>query len=255
MTTHRCSEEGGEAPCFAHLLDDAAAPFRWQGVTMASNPDKPWLDPEVQAYCAERATPAPDDVLTDLAATTTERFGARAMMQIAADQGALMSLLVAATSARRAVEVGTFTGYSALCIARALPDDGRLLCCDVSEEWTAVAREAWQRAGVAHKIELRLAPAIETLRALPLDEPIDLAFIDADKSGYPAYYEELLARLRPSGLILVDNTLWYRRVLDPTDTDADTVAIRAFNDAVAADPRVDTVLLPVADGLTLIRKR
>jgi caffeoyl-CoA O-methyltransferase len=177
------------------------------------------------------------------------------MMQIAADQGALMSLLVAVSGARRAVEVGTFTGYSALCIARALPEDGRLLCCDVSEEWTAVAREAWERAGVAHKIELRLAPALETLRSLPAGETIDLAFIDADKPGYHAYYEELLARLRPDGLILVDNTLWYRRVLDPSADDEDTRAIRAFNDAVAADPRVDTVLLPVSDGLTLIRKR
>jgi caffeoyl-CoA O-methyltransferase len=222
---------------------------------MASNPEIPWLDPEVQAYCAARATPQPDAVLRELATVTTERFGGAAMMQIAADQGALMSLLVAATGARRAVEVGTFTGYSALCIARALPADGRLLCCDVSEEWTSVAREAWERAGVAHKIELRIAPAIETLRSLPLDEPVDLAFIDADKSGYLAYYEELLARLRPSGLILVDNTLWYRRVLDPAADDADTAAIKAFNDAVAADDRVDTVLLPVSDGLTLVRKR
>jgi caffeoyl-CoA O-methyltransferase len=222
---------------------------------MASNPDNPWLDADVQAYCAERATPKPDAVLQDLVRTTTERFGGRAMMQIAADQGALMSLLVAVSGARRAVEVGTFTGYSALCIARALPEDGRLLCCDVSEEWTAVAREAWERAGVAHKIELRLAPALETLRSLPAGETIDLAFIDADKPGYHAYYEELLARLRPDGLILVDNTLWYRRVLDPSADDEDTRAIRAFNDAVAADPRVDTVLLPVSDGLTLIRKR
>lgn len=222
---------------------------------MASNPDNPWLDTEVARYCADRATPQPDAVLRRLAADTTERFGGAAMMQIAADQGALMGLLVAVSGARRAVEVGTFTGYSALCIARALPDDGRLLCCDVSEEWTALARAAWEEAGVAHKIELRLAPAIETLRALPLDEPIDLAFIDADKSGYLAYYEELLLRLRPDGLILVDNTLWYRRVLDPEANDTDTAALKAFNDAVAADERVHTVLLPVSDGLTLIRKR
>jgi caffeoyl-CoA O-methyltransferase len=222
---------------------------------MASNPDQPWLDREVQAYCAERATPKPDEVLEDLIRVTSECFGGRAMMQIAADQGALMGLLVAVSGARRAVEVGTFTGYSALCIARALPEDGRLLCCDVSEEWTSVARQAWERAGVAHKIELRLAPAIETLRSLPEEEAVDLAFIDADKSSYAAYYEELLARLRPSGLILVDNTLWYRRVLDPAADDEDTLAIKAFNDAVAKDPRVDTVLLPVADGLTLIRKR
>ncbi|MGH9024645.1 MAG: O-methyltransferase, partial [Acidimicrobiia bacterium] len=157
--------------------------------------------------------------------------------------------------ARQAVEVGTFTGYSALCIARGLPADGRLLCCDVSEEWTSVGKRAWKRAGIADKIELRIAPAIDTLRSLPSDPVVDLAFIDADKPSYRAYLEELMPRLRPNGVILVDNTLWGGSVADPAVTDDNTEAIRAFNAAVAADRRVDCVLLPVADGLTLLRKR
>ena len=177
------------------------------------------------------------------------------MMQIAPEQGAFMTMLVRLIGARHAVEVGTFTGYSALCIARGLPADGNLLCCDVSEEWTSIGREHWERAGVADRIELRIAPAVETLSALPHDEQFDFGFIDADKTNYHVYYEEILARLRPNGVILVDNTLWGGRVLDDTATDADTVAIRAFNDAVAADKRVDCVQLPVSDGLTLLRKR
>ena len=157
--------------------------------------------------------------------------------------------------ARRAVEVGTFTGYSALCIARGLPEDGHLLCCDVNAEWTAIGRRYWDRAGVGKRIELRLGPAAETLRALPADPVLDLAFVDADKPGYPIYYEEILRRLRPGGLILVDNVLWMGRVADPSSDDEHTQAIRGFNDKVAADPRVDCVMLPVADGLTLLRKR
>jgi caffeoyl-CoA O-methyltransferase len=153
------------------------------------------------------------------------------------------------------VEVGTFTGYSALSIARGLPADGHLLCCDVSEEWTAIARRAWEAAGVAGKIELRLAPAVDTLRSLPDDEYLDLAFIDADKPSYPVYYEEILRRLRPNGAILVDNTLWGGRIADPTVDDEHTLAMRAFNDAVAADERVDAAMLTIGDGLTLLRKR
>jgi caffeoyl-CoA O-methyltransferase len=153
------------------------------------------------------------------------------------------------------VEVGTFTGYSALCIARGLPDDGQLLACDVSEEWTAIARRYWERAGVASRIDLRLGPALDTLRALPADTRFDMGFIDADKPTYPAYYEEILTRLRPGGLILVDNVLWFGRVADPAADDPQTLAIRAFNDQVAADPRVDCVMLPVSDGLTILRKR
>jgi caffeoyl-CoA O-methyltransferase len=157
--------------------------------------------------------------------------------------------------ARHAIEVGTFTGYSAISISRGLPDDGTLLCCDVNEEWTAVARKYWERAGVDDKIELRIAPAIETLRSLPAGERFDLAFIDADKSNYPHYYEEVLARLRRTGVILVDNTLWGGAVADSKATDDNTKAIRAFNDAIAADDRVESTILTVGDGLTLIRKR
>jgi caffeoyl-CoA O-methyltransferase len=151
--------------------------------------------------------------------------------------------------------VGTFTGYSSLCIARGLPAGGRLLCCDVSEEWTAIARRAWERGGVADRIELRIGPGAETLRSLPRDPTIDLAFVDADKPGYPVYYEELLTRLRPNGVLLVDNVLWDGRVIQPDATDDNTAAIKAFNDLVAADDRVEAVMLPIADGLTICRKK
>jgi caffeoyl-CoA O-methyltransferase len=166
-----------------------------------------------------------------------------------------MTLLARAVGAKNAVEVGTFTGYSSLAIAYGLPPDGHLLCCDVSEEWTSIAREAWARAGVAERIELAIAPAIETLRALPKDVVIDLAFIDADKQGYASYYEELITRLRTNGLIIVDNVLWMGAIVDPGVTDADTQALRAFNDMVIADDRVDASMISVGDGLTLIRKR
>jgi caffeoyl-CoA O-methyltransferase len=176
-------------------------------------------------------------------------------MQIAPEQGAFLTLLTKLIGARNAVEVGTFTGYSSLCIARGLPADGRLLCCDVSDEWTSIARKAWKAAGVQNKIELKLAPGADTLRALPQEETIDLAFIDADKPGYPVYYEEILSRLRPNGVLLVDNVLWSGRVVDPDADDDNTKAIKAFNDMVAADDRVEAVMLPISDGLTLIRKR
>ena len=189
----------------------------------------------------------------------TIAMGGISRMQISPEQGAFMTLLVRALGVRNAVEVGTFTGYSAIAIARGLPDDGYLLCCDVSEEWTAIARRAWDAAGVADRIELRLAPALDTLRALPAQENIDLAFVDADKPAYAAYYEELLPRLRPNGVILVDNTLWGGAVVDsPVEGVADdenTVALRAFNEMVAADDRVEVALLTLGDGLTLIRKR
>ena len=175
-------------------------------------------------------------------------------MQIGADQGALMTLLTRLVGARQAVEVGTFTGFSSICIARGLAPGGRLLCCDISEEYTAIAKEAWAEAGVADRIELRLAPALETLQALPADLTIDLVFIDADKGGYAAYYEELVPHVRSGGLLLADNTLWSGRVVDESATDEDTTAIRAFNDRVAADDRVESFILPVGDGLTLIRK-
>lgn len=211
------------------------------------------VNPALSDYLLAHATPA-DAVLRDLAAETQEAVPGTTM-QISHDEGAFLSMLVRLTGARRAVEVGTFTGYSSICIARALPADGRLIACDVSEEWTAIAHRYWERAHVTGKIDLRIAPALETLRALPAGESIDFAFIDADKTGYAAYYEELLVRLRPGGLIVLDNTLWSGRVADPADDHPSATAIRALNDAIVADPRVDTVLLPMRDGVTLVRKR
>jgi len=220
---------------------------------MADQPKSFQLSPEVHGYLVSHGTP-PDEIQRALI-EETRQLGGISLMQIAPEQGAFMTLLTRAIGARRAVEVGTFTGYSALCIARGLPEDGHLLCCDVNAEWTAIGRRYWDRAGVGKRIELRLGPAAETLRALPADPVLDLAFVDADKPGYPIYYEEILRRLRPGGLILVDNVLWMGRVADPSADDEHTQAIRAFNDKVAADPRVDCVMLPVADGLTLLRKR
>jgi predicted O-methyltransferase YrrM len=211
------------------------------------------LPPEIADYIAERTAP-PDDVLARLQARTQE-LGRAAGMQIGADQGALLTLLTRLIGARRAVEVGTFTGYSSICLARGLAPGGSLLCCDVSETYTAIARRAWAEAGLTDVIELRIAPAIETLRALPPDDVIDLVFIDADKGGYGDYFDELVPRVRPNGLLLVDNTLWSGRVVDAAATDADTLAIKAFNDKVAADERVESYLLPIGDGVTLIRRR
>ena len=220
---------------------------------MADAPKSFFLTKPVHDYLVAHAPPL-DDLQRDLIAET-EALGGISMMQIAPEQGAFMTLLTRLIGARRAIEVGTFTGYSAISIARGLSDDGTLLCCDVNEEWTAIARKYWERAGVDDKIELRIAPAIETLRSLPAGEQYDLAFIDADKPNYPHYYEQVLARLRPKGVILVDNTLWGGAVADPKATDDNTKAIRAFNDAVAADDRVESTILTVGDGLTLIRKR
>ena len=220
---------------------------------MADAPKSFFLTKPVHDYLVAHAPPL-DDVQRDLIAET-ETLGGISMMQIAPEQGAFMTLLTRLIGARRAIEVGTFTGYSAISIARGLSEDGTLLCCDVNEEWTAIARKYWERAGVDDRIELRIAPAIETLRSLPAGEQFDLAFIDADKPNYPHYYEEVLARLRRNGVILVDNTLWGGAVADSKATDDNTVAIRAFNDAVAADDRVESTILTVGDGLTLIRKR
>jgi caffeoyl-CoA O-methyltransferase len=220
---------------------------------MADTPKSFFLTKPVHDYLVAHAAPL-DDVQRDLIAET-EALGGISMMQIAPEQGAFMGVLTRLIGARHAIEVGTFTGYSSLTIARALPDDGTLLCCDVNEEWTAIARKYWERAGVDGKIELRLAPAVDTLRALPAGERYDLGFIDADKGNYPHYYEEVLARLRRNGVILVDNTLWGGAVADAEATDDNTKAIRAFNDMVAADDRVESVILTEGDGLTLIRKR
>ncbi len=182
----------------------------------------------------------------------------RGGMQISPEQGQFMQLLTKLTDARRCIEVGVFTGYSSLAVALALPADGRILACDVSEEFTSVARRYWKEAGVAGKIELVLAPATETLDArLKAGEAgaYDLAFIDADKANYAQYYERLLKLLRPGGLVLVDNVLWSGTVIDSEDQDEDTVAIRAFNRLLHQDERVDLSMLPIGDGLTLARKR
>ncbi|NGO73317.1 O-methyltransferase [Streptomyces boncukensis] len=210
------------------------------------------VNPALDAYLLAHCAP-PDAVLRDLAAETRAAVPGTTM-QISQDEGELLAMLVRLTGARYAVEVGVFTGYSSLCVARALPKDGRLLACDVSEEWTAMARRYWERAGIAEKIDLRLAPALETLEALPRTESVDFAFIDADKTGYPAYYEALVPRMRPGGLIVLDNVLREGRVVDPdARTEAD-VAIRRINDAITADSRVESVMLPVRDGVTLVRK-
>jgi caffeoyl-CoA O-methyltransferase len=186
----------------------------------------------------------------------TAALGGVSGMQIAPEQGGFFTILTAALGVRSAVEVGTFTGYSSLCIARGLADGGRLLCCDISEEWTAIARRHWDRAGVADRIELRLAPASETLRSLPDAATIDLAFLDADKKGYRDYAEQLIRRLRPGGVLLVDNVLWHGTVVeDDSDPDSDAHHVRVFNDWLAANEDVDSVILPIADGLTMARRR
>jgi caffeoyl-CoA O-methyltransferase len=211
------------------------------------------VTPEVHEYLVAHGTP-PDEVQRSLI-EATGALGRVSGMQIAPEQGALMTMLTRLVDARFAVEVGTFTGYSSICIARGLADGGRLLCLDVSDEWTSIARDHWRRAGVDDRIELRLGPAADALRSLPADPPIDLAFIDADKPSYRTYYDELVERLRPGGLVLVDNVLWGGAVVDPANTEADTEAIRAVNDHIAADDRMDVVMLPIADGLTIARKR
>ncbi len=207
----------------------------------------------VHDYAVAHGTP-PDAAQESLIAATSA-LGGVSRMQIAPEQGTFMTMLATLVDARFAVEVGTFTGYSSICIARGLSEGGRLLCCDVSTEWTAVARDHWVQAGVDDRIELVIGPAVDTLRALPSDPPIDFAFIDADKTGYRTYYDEIVQRLRPGGIVLVDNVLWSGKVVDASDQSDDTVAIRAVNDHIAADDRVDVVMLPIADGLTIARRR
>jgi len=211
------------------------------------------LSAALHDYLVAHSMP-PDEVLSDLAAETLARFGEDAGMQIGPEQGTFMTLLARLTGAVSAVEVGTFTGYSAICVARGLADGGRLLCCDVSEEWTSVAREYWKRAGVADKIELRLGPAARTLRDLPAGTIFDYAFIDADKTGYVEYWDLIVPMIRPGGLILVDNTLSHGRVVDQGEQGDTVRGIRRFNDRAMADDRVDLVLLPIGDGLTMARK-
>ena len=211
------------------------------------------LDSRVHSYLVAHGTPP--DALQQALIEETKSLGGISIMQIAPEQGAFMTLLARLIGAKRAVEVGTFTGYSALCIARGLPDDGTLLCCDVNEEWTTIAKRYWEKAGVAHKVTLKVAPAAQTLDVLPKEPLFDLAFIDADKPSYPTYYEQILGRLRRNGVVLVDNVLWAGAVADPGVQDPNTLAIRKFNDLVRDDPRVECVMLPIADGLTFLRKR
>jgi len=211
------------------------------------------LSPEIHGYLLDHSTPI-DEIQQALIDETLE-LGGISIMQISPEQGSFMTMFTRLIGAKDAVEIGTFTGYSSLAIARGLPADGHLLCCDVSEEWTATARRYWERAGVSDRITLEIGPAAETLAALPEGEQFDLAFIDADKPGYIEYYEQIVQRLRPNGVILVDNVLFHGSVIDPDAHDESAQGIRAFNDHVMADPRVECVMLAIGDGLTFIRRR
>ncbi|MEU9505060.1 O-methyltransferase [Micromonospora sp. NPDC048170] len=208
------------------------------------------LTSELHAYLVAHGAP-PDEIMRDLAEETRAVLPNVAQMQVAPEQAAFLTFLTRLLGVRQAVEVGTFTGLSSLAIARGLPEGGRLTCFDISEEFTGIARRYWARAGVDDRIELRIGPAGDTLRELPHDRYLDFAFIDADKTGYPVYWAELVPRMRPGGVIAVDNVLRGGRVIAPQN--ADDRAIAAFNDEVLADVRVDAVMLPVADGLTLAR--
>jgi caffeoyl-CoA O-methyltransferase len=214
----------------------------------------PELLPAAVAAYGDAHTPAEDEVLRWLAERTTN-LGRAARMQVSASQGVFLGQLIRMARPRLVVEVGTFTGYSALCMARALPPGGRLVCFDLSEEWTTLAREAWERAGVADRVELRVGPAAETLGSLDTDGLVDFVFLDADKPGYANYWDLLVPRLSPSGVVVADNVLQGGAVADPDDRGSDVEAIRAFNDKVAGDPRMEALLLPVYDGLTVAVRR
>ena len=211
------------------------------------------LRPGLHEYLVAHSAP-PDPLLSDLIAQTAERFPGHVVFQIGPEQGTFMTMLAGLMGARRAIEVGTFTGYSSICLARGLAGGGKLICCDVSEEWTAMARAYWEKAGVAGLIELRLGPALDTLRSLPAGESFDLAFIDADKESYLGYWQELVPRMRRGGVILVDNTFLHGRIFEP-EPDPAAAAIIEFNDAVLTDNRMQLVMLPIGDGLTIARKK
>ena len=213
------------------------------------------LSDELHSYLMQVGT-REDPILEQLRIETSRME--RATMQISPDQGALMQILVQLMGAKRCIEVGTFTGYSSLAVASVLPEDGELIACDVSEEWTSIARRYWDQAGVSHKIALKLAPAVDTLDKLLNDEQsgtFDFAFIEADKTSYEAYYERCLKLVRSGGLIVVDNVLWSGAVVDETDQSGDTVALRDFNRARSEDTRIHLSMVPIADGLTLAIKR
>lgn len=218
---------------------------------MTSRQPKTTITGELIAYALQHSSPR-DQVLLRVEAQTAARSDAKMMM--APEQGLFTTMLVRLTGARQALEVGTFTGYGAISIARGLPADGRLLCLELSAELAAIARENVDAAGVGDKVRIQVGPALDSLRALPVEASFDLSFIDADKTGYPAYVEEVLTRTRSGGILLLDNTLRSGQVLDPGDDEA-TRTIDELNANLAGDERVDVVLLPVADGLTIVRKR
>ncbi len=231
------------------MLDASCGHDYYQSVTRKSEQ----LTEALHDYVVAHSSP-PDEILRDLAEETLQRTGDNAGMQIGPEQGTFMTLLAELIGAKRAVEVGTFTGYSSICVARGLGTDGHLLCCDVSDEWTSIARRYWERAGLTDQIELRLSPAAQTLAALPAGTSFDFAFIDADKTGYVDYWDLIVPMVRPDGVILVDNTLSHGRVVEPAEQGANVEGIRRFNDHALADDRVKLVLLPIGDGLTLARK-
>ncbi len=213
------------------------------------------LTPQLHQYL-QSVSVRDQEVLNALQEETAQEEFAR--MQISPEQGQLMALLIKILGAERTIEIGVFTGYSALCVALALPDHGQIIACDIDERWTNIARRYWKQAGVAHKISLHLAPALQTLDQLLIEgqqDRFDFAFIDADKENYQNYYERCLTLIRPGGLIAADNVLWGGSVVDSTKQDADTRAIRSFNQQLRDDERVDLSMIPIGDGLTLARKR
>jgi caffeoyl-CoA O-methyltransferase len=207
----------------------------------------------LNAYLTAHSTP-PDAILRELATETAERYPNEITLPVAPELGTFLTLMTKVCAARSAIEVGTFTGYSSICIARGLGPGGRLLCCDVSDEWTSVARKYWEKAGLTDRIELRLGPALDTLRSLPEEAAFDLAFIDADKIAYPRYWAEVVPRVRGGGVIMVDNTFSHGRVLDAGNDNPSVIAVRAMNDRAAADERVELIMLPIGDGLTVALK-
>lgn len=211
------------------------------------------LTDALHAYVVANGS-TPDELVRDLIEETAAALPGDAGMQVAPEQAAFLTFLTRITGTRQAVEIGTFTGLSSIAIARGLADGGRLVCFDVSDEFTSVARRYWHRAGLDDRIELRLGPAADTLGALPAEPHLDLVFIDADKTGYLGYWEAVVPRMRPGGLILVDNVLRHGHVLNPDPADEGTVAILEFNRRVLADERVESMILPIADGLTLARR-
>lgn len=217
--------------------------------------DQTLMDESLFDYVRD-ISPREDEILTELRELTMELPGGRLMLPMPG-QGDLLAMLARLLDARRILEIGTYTGYSALCMARALPTDGRLITCDINPKWPNIGREFWQRAGVADRVEVRIGDAAQTLRDLLAEnaQPFDLVFVDADKAGYRNYFENALPLLRAGGLIVFDNVLFFGRVVDPTCQDADTAGIREINALLRADDRVDVCVLPVADGMTLARKK